>query len=303
MIRLSPAVQKNRNRFDLIVFDVDGVLIDTSKSFPTAIIRSIARYGELVGIPDLERATQQDIAMFKTIPGFNNDWDLDEGLLLFFLQQNILPVPVNLTTFLTVTAKAGAGLEGIKKWLLTLPSIFHQKIFFHYNPHLIRKLAMEYYAGEQYCEYLYGIKPEFGVKSGALQLEKKLVDDTLLRRILRTRKLGFYTGRNEREFELVKSKIGVENIANQFIAHAAAGQPTKPDPIPLLNMARQCNADGIIFIGDSFDDYQTVMNFNRYSPEIHCEFVQVMEQNKPFAGDISIVENVNQFLHFLEEDK
>ncbi|HDL18657.1 MAG TPA: hypothetical protein ENH29_06355, partial [Bacteroidetes bacterium] len=89
MIRLSPAVQKNRNRFDLIIFDIDGILIDTGRSFPMAIMQSIAKYGELAGIPDLEQPSQQDIAMFKTVPGFNNDWDLDEGLLLFFLQQNI----------------------------------------------------------------------------------------------------------------------------------------------------------------------------------------------------------------------
>ncbi|HDL18235.1 MAG TPA: hypothetical protein ENH29_04190 [Bacteroidetes bacterium] len=303
MIGLSPAVQKNRNRFDLIIFDIDGILIDTGRSFPMAIMQSIAKYGELAGIPDLEQPSQQDIAMFKTVPGFNNDWDLDEGLLLFFLQQNILPVPLDLTTFIAETAKAGTGLEGIKNWLFTLPSIFYQKIFSRYRPHLIRKLAMEYYAGEQYCEYLYGIKPEFGVKSGALQAEKVLVDCELFRRISQTHTIGFYSGRNEREFELVKPKIGAENIANQFIVYAATGRPAKPDPIPLLNMARLCNADGIIFIGDSFDDYQTVINFNRYYPEIQCEFVQVINRGKPFAGDISIVENVNQLLHFLEEDK
>jgi hypothetical protein len=64
-------------------------------------------------------------------------------------------------------------------------------------------------------------------------------------------------------------------------------------------MVKQTLKKGIIFIGDSYDDYQTVVNFKKKYADNLCEFVQVLENNKPFGPDISYLKNVNQLLEFL----
>ena len=121
---------------------------------------------------------------------------------------------------------------------------------------------MEYYGGN-YCEYLYNMKPEFGIKIGTLETEKVLINTDLLYQISSIYNFGIYSGRNKNEFELVKSKLGFANFSDDFVFLADGSSPCKPDPEPLFNMVNLVPNRGVIFIGDSFDDYQTVVNFKK----------------------------------------
>lgn len=57
-----------------IVFDMDGVLIDASKSYRVAIQKT---FNELTG----KEVTTEEISKTKKLGGLNNDWDLTEFLL------------------------------------------------------------------------------------------------------------------------------------------------------------------------------------------------------------------------------
>jgi HAD superfamily hydrolase (TIGR01548 family) len=73
---------------EILIFDMDGVLIDVSASYRETIKRTVALY--------LKRALglkgdggslvfDADIVAFKEIGGLNNDWDLTTGLLSYFV--------------------------------------------------------------------------------------------------------------------------------------------------------------------------------------------------------------------------
>ena len=57
-----------------IVFDVDGVLIDASKSYRVAVQKT---FNQLSG----KEVTAEELSATKKLGGFNNDWDLTEYLL------------------------------------------------------------------------------------------------------------------------------------------------------------------------------------------------------------------------------
>lgn len=59
---------------DLIVFDVDGVLVDTRNSYRTAIKETYRHFSE-------KDISQEEIQNAKNLGGLNNDWDLTEYLL------------------------------------------------------------------------------------------------------------------------------------------------------------------------------------------------------------------------------
>ena len=63
---------------DIIVFDVDGVLVDASRSYPRVIARSLlwAWIRVLGRIPDCEGFTYEHFAASKTHPAFNDDYDI-----------------------------------------------------------------------------------------------------------------------------------------------------------------------------------------------------------------------------------
>jgi len=63
------------NRPDVIVFDMDGVLVEVGQSYREAIRETVRHFtGELV--------THDEIQNFKNAGGFNNDWLLSHRLIL-----------------------------------------------------------------------------------------------------------------------------------------------------------------------------------------------------------------------------
>lgn len=58
----------------ILGFDMDGVLIDTSESYDACIIKTVAFYTQ-------KNVTKQDIIQLRDSGGFNNDWDLTHALI------------------------------------------------------------------------------------------------------------------------------------------------------------------------------------------------------------------------------
>jgi len=80
--------------FDLLIFDMDGVLIDVSRSYRQAIQKTVQIFFETClglkkGLGTL--VTKEEISLFKSIGGFNNDWELTSALILYLLSVSGLP--------------------------------------------------------------------------------------------------------------------------------------------------------------------------------------------------------------------
>ena len=68
----------------LIIFDMDGTLVDVSQSYREAAPAAAGQYLRLLGLaaPSLLGA---DYDQFKLMGGFNDDWDLTAGFLELLL--------------------------------------------------------------------------------------------------------------------------------------------------------------------------------------------------------------------------
>ncbi len=67
-------MQLNINNFDLLIFDIDGVLVDVRSSYRTAIKQTAEYFLH-------KEIFHDDIQQLKNESGFNNDWDLTIELL------------------------------------------------------------------------------------------------------------------------------------------------------------------------------------------------------------------------------
>src|SRR3990167_4160357 len=85
-------------RFDAVIFDIDNVLIDTRASYTDCIRKTVETYLQTIfkfqpsRMPLLSR---RDVEAFKSLGGFNDDWDSCYGLLLYFLSQKVKKQTVN----------------------------------------------------------------------------------------------------------------------------------------------------------------------------------------------------------------
>jgi len=107
---------------DVLIFDMDGVLIDVSRSYRKTIQRTIQIYLETClgfGRSRGDWVTDEEISLFKSTGGFNNDWDLTSGLLLYLLSiSEIPPLPKQ---------KRSSSIQEIVSYLKTKSSAFHRK--------------------------------------------------------------------------------------------------------------------------------------------------------------------------------
>lgn len=75
-----------RKKFDAIIFDMDGVLVDESRSYRLAIEMTVNNFLEKNGIKT--NITQEEVRIIKSIPRFNNDWDVS-FVLISLIEQRI----------------------------------------------------------------------------------------------------------------------------------------------------------------------------------------------------------------------
>jgi phosphoglycolate phosphatase-like HAD superfamily hydrolase len=109
---------------DILIFDMDGVLIDVSKSYRKAIQQTIQIYLETcLGFQERrgDWVTNEEISLFKSAGGFNSDWDVTSGFLFYLLSISGFPPLLKRKRF--------SSLQEIILYLKTKSSIAQRKTF------------------------------------------------------------------------------------------------------------------------------------------------------------------------------
>jgi len=98
---------------EIIGFDMDGVLIDTSQSYDQCIIQTVNYFSK-------KSITEDNITQLREKGGFNNDWDLTQGLL------KQLDIEIELNSIIDQFQEYYQTLKANEINLLTSKSLFQQ---------------------------------------------------------------------------------------------------------------------------------------------------------------------------------
>jgi len=227
---------------DILIFDMDGVLIDVSRSYRDTIQRTVDIYLETClgfGKEKGRLVTKEDIFLFKSAGGFNNDWDLTSGLLLYFLSISDLPpsserkrfssiekiisflktkshkFPRNrarllqkkrLPPFIKKVMSLGGGLKGVR---LVLESSWDGWIYRNGNldkENVVKRIFQEVYLGEKFTSY-YHLPSLFYKKKGLYLQERLLIPRRVLSSLQKKLRLGIASGRPRFEAELALKRF------------------------------------------------------------------------------------------------
>jgi len=227
---------------DLLIFDMDGVLIDVSKSYRETILRTVQIYLETCLGFEKEKArlvTEADISLFKSVGGFNNDWDLTSGLLLYLLF--ILGIPPHskrkhfssiekvilhlrkrsyefsssratrfkkqhLSLFIERVRALGGGLRGIRR---ALGASWDGWIYGSGDldqENVIKRIFQEVYLGRQFISF-YHLQPVFYRDQGLYLQEKLLIPRRTLSALRKKMKIGIASGRPKFEADLALKRF------------------------------------------------------------------------------------------------
>lgn len=262
--RLAPGVLAAPGREHLtksvggLIFDIDGVLIDTHKSFREVIPQSVNFYLEVIlqedGTAPLMRS--EDVEAYKRAGGFNNDWDVAEAGLIFSLWWGRSPESAPpLERFSDAVAEAGGGLEAARSVLrerggegVSVP------VLEDVDRVTLERIFKELYVGGSRFREVFGEEPRFYRGTGGMERERPLVRGRRWEEALR-RPLGIMTGRIPQEARLALELLGIpEDTDGERIVTDDGTFPPKPSPEGLMHIARTMPERPVFYFGDNRDD-------------------------------------------------
>jgi HAD superfamily hydrolase (TIGR01548 family) len=227
---------------DLLIFDMDGVLIDVTKSYRKTIQQTIQIYLET--FLGFERSsggwiTDEEISLFKSAGGFNNDWDLTSGFLLYLLSvSDITPLSKRkrfstvqeiarylktksstsrgkttirlrrkgLLSFLKKVKSSGGGLRGVRRILGTSWEGWVYGSGDLDQENLVKRVFQEIYLGNKFASR-YHLSPLFYSGKGLYLQEKTLIPKKILAALRKKIRMGIASGRPRFEAELALKRF------------------------------------------------------------------------------------------------
>lgn len=301
---------------DTVIFDVDGVLIDVSKSFRQVISRTTQYYmTQVVGRPDDELYLRpEETEHFKRAGGFNSDWALTHAALLLALAKGrdgqsaaeVRAAAPGVEDYMAATAKKGGGMENAKAALReTLGPEAVTRAEALLDEPKVERIFAEFYAGRSHCLRVYGFEPEIvDQECGELTRETVIIDPAAL---VPRFQYGVVTGRLRGELDVAMEMTALEKLIHPTATMTADDGMHKPDPNGLIALAERMRPAGAIFVGDTLDDMRTVLNYRKAQAGPPFLAAQVLtgpagEKNRRFFADAGadiIAPDVNSLLRWL----
>lgn len=263
----------------VLLFDLDGTLIDVSGSYDFAVAQTVKLYCERVSGLRVEGdlVTIGELAALRSAGGFNNDWDLAAGLTIWAVDRHkgrrsaiTNAVYNSLPSAIEGIKEAGGGLSGLGDLVeqSSVGVVGHQGSTI--DTSRIVRIFQEVYLGEQF-RAIYGTPNEYWQGPAACRRERPLVSGEVLEDPARRGSVGIVTGRPRLEAELAVSMLGEwlspEVVVSDDDLVDACGRHRpewrKPAGEPLCMALEQIGAaDGepAIYLGDLPDDVVAVRN-------------------------------------------
>ncbi len=272
---------------DAALFDVDGVLIDTRRSYRLSVIHAseyIVRV--LHGLRDAPSplVTQEDVARFKLAGGFNSDWDATQLFAALWTARlrEWRGRPEARMTMDELAEQAHAAAQsrrGGTQWLrATVP---HSAIP---DDEVVRWVHDEFYWGAALVRELYGHEPLYAPEApGYVHNEELLLEPELLPGLaaMGIASFGLITGRVGSEVGWAVRRLATscglaenastsdlrwhdsEHGKSPFGCIVPATQYAKPDPRALAFAVRALGSRAALYVGDTADDLDLVLRYRQ----------------------------------------
>lgn len=223
-----------RTWFNVILFDIDNVLVDTRSSYLAAIQKTVELYLGRSGV-----VTPREVDQFKLLGGFNDDWDACYGIITF-LETALQGKPIrfgdhrlhrlSIAEVRNIFPERPLGIEGLRRNL--------RRLYERVKTPSYRKIAQIFQR-----VYLGSRK-----KPGLIRMEKPIFPKSLLKK-LRERgvRLGIVTGRDRTEAEFALRRFGILEFFEVLVTidqvrreEKRTGRSLrKPNPWPILEAAKR----------------------------------------------------------------
>ena len=283
---------------DSIIFDCDGVLIDITKSYDLAIIKTTQYVLEYFSkINDSINVDFKIIDGFKSTGGFNDEVDLTYAAILSLTAAKKLEKDPTEFIFDVIKNSDSYGIVTVEKYLESQTDISEIKNQLSYpgthheNP--LYQIFDQIFYGPELYKKLFDKDSNFS-EPGLIEQDDVIINNSLLELLEKkfNSKIAMVTGRGKESVNYsLKELLKRFDLKNSVFLEDESRDLAKPNPQPLLNSIKGMNGKSTLYVGDSMEDF------------IMAKKVTDMGNKTIFCGIIGTSKNPQEKLELFEKNE
>ena len=286
------------NEIDAVIFDCDGVLIDVSKSYDQAILKTTQYVLEnFAKINDAIDVDFKIIDGFKSTGGFNDEVDLTYAAIISLVAAKKLEKDQTSFIFDVIENADSSGIRSVEKYLenqvdisdikkqLSYPGVHHE------NP--LYQIFDQLFYGPELYQKLFKNSSNFS-ESGLIEQDDVILNNSLIEKLQKKfdSKIAIVTGRGKESISYsLKTLLEKFDLKNSIFLEDESRELAKPNPQSLLDSIKGMNSVSTLYVGDSMEDF------------IMAKKVTNLGSKTIFCGIIGTSKNPQEKLELFEQNE
>ena len=285
-------------KFDSIIFDCDGVLVDITNSYDQTIVKTTKYVLEtLAKINDSIQIDFKIIDGFKSTGGFNDEVDLTYAAILSIVAAKKLKKDQTEFINLVIKNSDSTGIKSVETFLknqVDVSEIIEQLSYpGSHKDNILYQIFDQLFYGPELYSKLFQNTSKFS-ESGLIENDVVIFNNDLADKLGNKfhNQISMVTGRGKESVKYsLKQLLDKFDLQNSMFLEDEPRELAKPNPQSLVNSITGMNSKSCLYVGDSMEDF------------IMAKKATILGNKTTFCGIIGTSKNPEEKLQLFEQNE
>ena len=285
-------------KFDSIIFDCDGVLVDITNSYDQTIVKTTKYVLEtLAKINDSIQIDFKIIDGFKSTGGFNDEVDLTYAAILSIVAAKKLKKDQTEFINLVIDNSDSTGIKSVETFIkdqTDISEIIEQLSYpGSHKDNILYQIFDQLFYGPELYSKLFKNTSKFS-ESGLIENDIVIFNNDLADKLENKfhKQISMVTGRGKESVKYsLKNLLEKFDLQNSMFLEDEPRELAKPNPQSLVNSITGMNSKSCLYVGDSMEDF------------IMAKKATILGNNTTFCGIIGTSKNPDEKLQLFGENE
>ena len=285
-------------KFDSIIFDCDGVLVDITNSYDQTIVKTTKYVLEtLAKINDSIQIDFKIIDGFKSTGGFNDEVDLTYAAILSIVAAKKLKKDQTEFINLVINNSDSTGIKSVETFIknqVDISEIIEQLSYpGSHKDNILYQIFDQLFYGPELYSKLFKNTSKFS-EPGLIENDVVIFNNDLADKLGNKfhNQISMVTGRGKESVKYsLKQLLDKFDLQNSMFLEDEPRELAKPNPQSLVNSITGMNSKSCLYVGDSMEDF------------IMAKKATILGNNTTFCGIIGTSKNPDEKLQLFGENE
>ena len=285
-------------KFDSIIFDCDGVLVDITNSYDQTIVKTTKYVLEtLAKINDSIQIDFKIIDGFKSTGGFNDEVDLTYAAILSIVAAKKLKKDQTEFIFLVINNSDSTGIKSVETFIknqVDISEIIEQLSYpGSHKDNILYQIFDQLFYGPELYSKLFKNTSKFS-EPGLIENDVVIFNNDLADKLENKfhKQISMVTGRGKESVKYsLKNLLEKFDLQNSMFLEDEPRELAKPNPQSLVNSITGMNSKSCLYVGDSMEDF------------IMAKKATILGNKTTFCGIIGTSKNPEEKLQLFEQNE